>query len=88
MFMYSLLSPYYFRNISNTSNKCPNIIPNVQTVKQCIHSSKDLGKNMLDKAKGQQRMDNPEKRTTFGHTRRRQQKNALDTTIRTQTQIT
>ena len=28
---------------------------------------------MLDKAKGQQRMDNPEKQATFGHTRRRQQ---------------
>jgi hypothetical protein len=43
---------------------------------------------MLDKAKGQQRMDNPEKRATFGHTRRRQQQHALDTTIRKQTQIT
>jgi hypothetical protein len=42
---------------------------------------------MLDKAKGQQRMDNPEKQATFRHTRRRQQINALDTTIRTQTQI-
>jgi hypothetical protein len=43
---------------------------------------------MLDKAKGQQRMDNPEKQATFGHTRRRQQHHALDTTIRKQTQIT
>ena len=43
---------------------------------------------MFGKAMGQQRMDNPEKQATFGHTRRRQQHHALDTTIRKQTQIT